>query len=111
MLVEFIGHSDSLRSATFSSDGARILTGSMDQTARLWDAKSGALLSVLEGHNDPIVSVAISPDGSRALTAGSSDFTARLWELSIVAEPYMPPNVDRMDRAVMEIKRSVPAPQ
>jgi WD40 repeat protein len=32
----------------FSPDGTRIVSGSIDKTLRLWDVKSGEVLSVLE---------------------------------------------------------------
>jgi WD40 repeat protein len=34
-------HEDSVRSASFSPDGARIVTASYDRTARIWDATTG----------------------------------------------------------------------
>ena len=36
--------------AAFSQDGKRVITGSKDGTARLWNAETGAPLAVLEGH-------------------------------------------------------------
>jgi TPR repeat protein len=67
-------------SAAFSPDGARIVTASQDNnTARLWDAKTGALLAVLQGHTNSVNSAAFSPDGARVVTA-SRDKTARLWD-------------------------------
>ena len=65
----------------FSPDGTRVLTGSVDQTARLWETSTGRLLSTLQGHTDWVRSMAFSPDGTRVLT-GSRDQTARLWETS-----------------------------
>ncbi|KAG2032308.1 hypothetical protein BDR03DRAFT_926898 [Suillus americanus] len=35
------GHSDSVLSVSFSPDGTRIVTGSRDNTVRLWDAGTG----------------------------------------------------------------------
>ncbi len=77
----FRGHTESVVSVAFSPDGRTILTGSWDNTARLWDAASGQLLHTLEGHTGPVYRVAFSPDGRTALT-GSDDATARLWDVA-----------------------------
>ena len=37
-------------SAAFSPDGSRIVTASMDKTARIWDAATGKEIAVLRGH-------------------------------------------------------------
>jgi predicted NACHT family NTPase len=66
-------------SAAFSSDGSRVVTASWDNTARLWDGKTGALLATLAGHEDWVWNAAFSPDGSHVVTA-SWDKTARLWD-------------------------------
>src|SRR5689334_1092805 len=52
----------------FSPDGKTILTGNADNTAKLWDSQTGALLRTLLGHSRQVVSVAFSPDGKLALT-------------------------------------------
>ena len=56
-----------------------MLTGSLDDTARLWDAASGDEVRIFSGHNGSVESVAFSPDGRFVLT-GSQDITARLWD-------------------------------
>ena len=56
-----------------------MLTASVDNTARLWEAESGKLLATFQGHTDTVSSAVFSPDGRRVLTA-SEDNTARLWE-------------------------------
>ena len=63
----------------FSPDGQRIVTGSGDGTAKVWDAASGRELLTLKGHSDRVASVAFSPDGQRIVT-GSGDETAKVWE-------------------------------
>jgi WD40 repeat protein len=55
------------------------VSGSGDRTVRIWDAVSGAVLHILEGHTDPVYSVAFSSDGSR-IVSGSGDCTVRIWD-------------------------------
>jgi WD40 repeat protein len=73
------GHTNAVRAVTFSPDGRRVLTGSLDKTARLWDAKTGAAVTTLGGHTSAVIAVAFAPDGNRVLT-GSWDKTAKLWD-------------------------------
>ena len=43
-------HGASVSSASFSPDGTRIVTGSEDKTAKVWDARTGTPLLELKGH-------------------------------------------------------------
>ena len=76
----FVGHSKALKTATFTPDGQNILSGSEDQTLKLWDIKSGNEVRTFFGHSDIISSVTISPDGNYALS-GSNDSTMKLWDI------------------------------
>ncbi len=53
-LVVLSGHTDRVFGAAFSPDGTRIVTASLDKTARIWDARTGAQLAVLSGHGDRV---------------------------------------------------------
>ena len=67
-----------------SPDNRWLVTGSDDETARLWDLSAkdpAANPVVLRGHEGEVSAVAISPD-NRWLVTGSYDKTARLWDLS-----------------------------
>jgi len=79
LLVSFAGHRGLVYSASFRADGARVVTGGDDHTAKVWDAKTGKLLLSLEGHRDEVYSATFSGDGSQIVTA-STDGTARLWD-------------------------------
>ena len=55
----------------FSPDGKRIVSGSGDNTVRLWDADTGQPVGQpLTGHTGAVFSVAFSPDGKR-IASGS----------------------------------------
>ena len=56
--------------AVFSPGGTRIVTGSADKTAKVWDARTARALMELKGHTSPVYSVAFSPDGTRIVTGG-----------------------------------------
>ena len=44
-------HTGGINAASYSPDGSQILTGSEDNTARVWDAKTGTELFALSGHS------------------------------------------------------------
>jgi WD40 repeat protein len=70
-----LGHKGAVSSVAFSLDGQRIVTGSEDQTAKVWDAATGRELLALKGHTHMVTSVAFSPDGKRIIT-GAGDWSS-----------------------------------
>jgi len=79
----FSGHSKGLTGATFSADGASVLTTSADTTAKLWDVGTGECTRTFCGHSSRVISAIFSPDGSSVLTAsGLKDQTAKLWDVA-----------------------------
>jgi hypothetical protein len=82
--VEFAtlrGHSESVVAASFSPDGTRAVTASLDNTARIWNVATGQSITTLTGHANNVVAASFSPDGTRVLTA-SYDNTARIWNVA-----------------------------
>ena len=84
------GHSAGIFAAAFSPDGERIVTGSQDGTARLWDL-SGNQLIRYEGISERVSSASFSPNGQQIVTAGCDEInefenciaaTAQIWDLS-----------------------------
>jgi WD40 repeat protein len=65
-----------------SPDGALVATGSLDGTAKLWDAATGREKLTLFGHDGPVNTVAFTPDG-RFLATASADGTVSLHLLPI----------------------------
>jgi WD40 repeat protein len=68
----------------FSPDGRTALSGSYDETVRLWDLATGQTLRTFSGYSGPVQSEAFSPDGNLALS-GSGDNTLMLWQTDTVA--------------------------
>ena len=84
-LVIFSGHTLFVSSVVFSPDGTKVLTGSGDWTAKLWDAATGSEIRTFSGHTAYLPTVAFSPDGTKVLT-GSQDMTAKLWDAATGSE-------------------------
>ncbi|RDW86612.1 uncharacterized protein DSM5745_03254 [Aspergillus mulundensis] len=55
------GHTSSILSVAFSSDGSMLASGSGDQTVRVWDVVTGRLLHTLEGHTATVAFVGFKP--------------------------------------------------
>ena len=75
------GHTSTVDSVAYAPDGRTALSGSWDNTLRLWNLASGSTIRTLTGHTDMALSVAIAPDGRTALS-GSYDKTLKLWDLA-----------------------------
>ena len=73
------GHSREVNSVAFAPDGKTFLSGSHDNTVRVWDSATGQCLCVCEGHRDDVNAVAFAPDG-KSFLSGSWDSTVRVWD-------------------------------
>lgn len=66
-------------------DGQCAISGSYDDTLKVWDLESGSELFTLRGHTNWVNEVAVTPDRQRAVSA-SQDNTLKLWDLNSGAE-------------------------
>ena len=70
---------DFIDACDFSIDGKHIITGSSDQTLKLWDLKKN-ILKIFKGHSDWVKTCAFSPNGKHIIS-GSDDKTLKLWDI------------------------------
>ncbi len=57
------GHSWSVNSVAFSSDGKYLASGGDHKTVKLWSVESQKEVTTLKGHSKLVRSIAVSPDG------------------------------------------------
>ncbi|PVU85748.1 hypothetical protein BB560_006924 [Smittium megazygosporum] len=75
---QLIGHYGPVYGLDFSSDSSYLISGSEDNTVRLWSTETLSNLVCFRGHNYPVWDVAFSPLGVYFASA-SFDKTARFW--------------------------------
>lgn len=79
-LKELRGHSGAVSSVCLSVDGKLALSGSYDNTLKLWDIETGNCLRTFKGHQDKVTTVYLSRDKKLAVS-GSFDKTLRIWDV------------------------------
>lgn len=82
-------HEQGVWAIAISPDGKYIVSGSDDQTLRLWDLQGNPIGKPFQGHEQAVRAVAFSPDGKQIIS-GSADQTLRLWDLqgNPIGEPF-----------------------
>ncbi|MEK7767630.1 MAG: hypothetical protein AAB368_15475, partial [bacterium] len=84
-----MGHSGQVLSAVFSPDSTLVVTGSFDQTARIWHVPSGLPAGPALRHRFGVPVVAFSPDGRTAI-CGTYTGEVHLWDVATCAPLGMP---------------------
>lgn len=75
-IAELVGHTGMIQTATFSPDGAQVVTGGRDGFARIWDA-TGRSVATLD-HEGDILSITYGPDATRFVTVTGNGL-AYIW--------------------------------
>lgn len=84
---KFLGHDGAVLCVVFSRDGRQIITGSKDETIRIWDVATQRTMRILRGHSGNAECLSLSADGMR-LASCSNDATVRVWGMATGQEVY-----------------------
>nr|WP_045120537.1 protein kinase [Haliangium ochraceum] len=86
--VVFTEHDEAVYSASFSPDGAHLVSTSADKTVRVWRADGTGEPLILRGHDEAVISASFSPDGAHIVSA-SADKTVRVWRADGQGQPLI----------------------
>ncbi len=77
--LSLIGHTDDVDDICFSPTGEMLVTASRDNSARLWDARTGRQIGEPMMHSSWVYHAGFSPNGTRVITT-SLDRSVRVWD-------------------------------
>ncbi|MDB9456192.1 WD40 repeat domain-containing protein, partial [Dolichospermum circinale] len=81
------GHSNSVNAIAVTPDGKTVISGSWDNTIKIWDVGTGTQKFTLEGHSDPVNAIAVTPDG-KTVISGSWDNTIKIWDVGTGTQKF-----------------------
>ncbi len=75
------GHDDII--LTMSLHGDYLVTGSKDNTVKLWKVSKNqlSLMATYKGHSKHVTTLHIAPKKSKFFVSGSKDLTIKIWKL------------------------------
>ncbi|WP_414754712.1 hypothetical protein, partial [Anabaena sp. CCY 9910] len=76
-----VGHSDWVKAVAVTPNGKQVISGSKDNTLKVWNLETGEEQFTLIGHTESVNAIAVTPDGKRVIS-GSSDHTLKIWDLA-----------------------------
>jgi len=77
---ELNGHSKKVHSVAWNSTGKKLASGSVDETARIWNLETGGKDVELRGHTASVDQLCWDPTNPDRLATASCDKTVRVWD-------------------------------
>ena len=80
-MIKLVGHTGSIYGISISPYKKYLISGSYDESVRLWNFVTKNTLVIYKGHFAPVLCVKFSPF-SHYFASGGSDRTAKLWSVN-----------------------------
>jgi len=75
------GHKGQVKSVVITKDRKQIISGSEDETIKIWSMSSGECVKTLTGHRGQVKSIVIAEEQQQIISA-SADQTIKIWSMS-----------------------------
>ncbi len=73
------GHALNVTSVAITTDNKTVISGSEDNTIKIWNSITGQIKRTLNGHTGTVNYLSVTPDGNYLVSA--EDKSARIWNL------------------------------
>ena len=80
VISDYIGHHSYVFTCDINRSSTRIVSGSYDESVRIWETVTGSCLRMISAHNDPVSSVCFSNDGLFVISSSWDGFV-RIFEV------------------------------
>ena len=81
--MTFLGHTDTVR--CLQVNGTTLISGSYDNTLKIWNLRSGLCTNTLRGHTDSVLCLQFD---NEKIISGSADRTIRVIILTLIIKIY-----------------------
>ena len=90
------GHTESVRTVAFNSDGSKLVSGGDDDAIKIWNTSTlgdtnpaASLIATLSGNTGNVMSAVFSPDDSKIISAGYHT-TIKIWNANAITDTSVP---------------------
>ena len=80
-VLQFTGHSRPVSALASSTNGDMLVSGSHDNSIKIWNVRNLKNSVTLRGHSAPVISLSVSPNGKLLASAGE-DNKVFIWDLA-----------------------------
>ncbi|MDB9537281.1 WD40 repeat domain-containing protein, partial [Dolichospermum planctonicum CS-1226] len=84
------GHDYPVNAIALTPDGKTVISGSGDNTIKIWDLGTGQEKFTFPGHSSSVNAIALTPDG-KTVISGSDDKTIKIWDVVTGTEKFTLP--------------------